>query len=108
MLLEIAKPIALCLCILSLFAVFHTTFLTPADDLEQRIWHSVELLSMAAGICLASGFIFRASEPMGSASLASTLPIQLFCWAAGIIVVMFVASWYLETYVVFYRDVRRF
>jgi hypothetical protein len=108
MLLEIAKPIALCLCLLSLYAVFHATFLTPADGLEQRIWDSVELMSMAAGICLASGFIFRESEPAGGASLMSTLPLQLFCWAAGIIVVMFIASWCLETYVVFYRDVRRF
>jgi hypothetical protein len=108
MLLEIAKPIALGLCLISLFAVFHAALLNPAADLPQRVLDSVELMSLAAGICLSSGWIFRESEPRGGASLTSTLPIQLFCWAAGLIVVMFVASWYLETYGIFYRDVRRF
>jgi hypothetical protein len=30
----------------------------------------------------------------------------MFCWAASIMLVLFVVSWYLETYCVFYRDVR--
>jgi len=109
MLLELAKPIALCLCLLSLYAVFHAAFLAPAEDLEQRIWESVELMSLAAGICVVSGLIFREWESLrgGSSSLASTLPVQLFCWAAGLIVVMFLAAWYLETHVIFYRDLRR-
>ena len=107
MLLEVAKPIALCLCLLSLWAVFHTAFLVPADGVEQSIWDSVELMSLAAGICLASGFIFRRTERTGGNSLTATLPVQLFCWAAGLIVVLFVASWYLETHVIFYRDTRR-
>jgi hypothetical protein len=112
MLLEIAKPIALGLCLISLCAVFHAAFLNPSADLPQRVLDAVELMSLAAGICLSSGWIFRESEaksqPGHSASLTSTLPIQLFCWAAGLIVVMFVASWFLETYGIFYRDVRRF
>jgi len=107
MLLEIAKPIALTLCLLSLVAVFHAAFLVPASDLQQKIWDSLELLSLAAGICLISGLIFRESGPAHSASLTSTLPVQLFCWATGIILVLFVASWYLETYCIFYRDVHR-
>ena len=55
MLLEIAKPVALLLCILSLYGVFYTAFLVQPSDLEQRIWNSLELLSIAAGICLVSG-----------------------------------------------------
>jgi hypothetical protein len=107
MLLEVAKPVALGLCLLSLLAVFHAAFLVPATGFEQRIWDSVMLLSLAAGICLSSGLIFRESERRG-ATLASTLPVQLFCWGAGLMLVLFVASWYLETYCIFYRDMRRF
>jgi hypothetical protein len=38
--------------------------------------------------------------------LGGTLPMQIFFWATGIMVGLFVVSWYLETYVIFYRDVR--
>jgi hypothetical protein len=108
MLLEIAKPIALTLCLLSLFAVFYTAFLVPASDLEQRSWDSLILLSLAAGICLSSGMIFREGTQTGIGELTRTLPVQMFCWAACLMLVWFVASWYLETYCVFYKDVRRF
>jgi hypothetical protein len=111
MLVELAKPIALLLCLLSLCAVFHTAFLIPASDLHQRIWDSLELLALAAGISVVSALIFResASEPSGDgASLADTLPVQVFFWAVGTMLLMFLASWYLETHCIFYRDARRF
>jgi len=108
MLLEVAKPVALALCMLSLCAVFYTAFLIPASDLEQRIWDSAVLLSLAAGICLASGMIFRESTQTGVEPVMRTLPVQIFCWAAGLMLVLFVASWYVETHSVFYKDVRRY
>lgn len=106
---ELAKPFALLLCMLSLYAVFHTAFLIPASDLHSRIWDSLELLTLAAGIAVAAGLIFRDSAPESSAShasLASTLPVQIFCWTSGAIVFLFLASWYLENHFVFYREVR--
>jgi disulfide bond formation protein DsbB len=106
---EVAKPVALVLCILSLYGVFHTAFLNPASDLEQRIWNSLGLLTLAAGISLTSGLIFREDvrEPAaGNSRLAATLPIKMFCWASGLMVILFVVSWYLENYCVFYRDIR--
>ena len=57
--LEMARPIAVALCMLSLCAVFNAAFLVPASDLESRSWTAVILLSLTAGICLASGMIFR-------------------------------------------------
>jgi formate/nitrite transporter FocA (FNT family) len=108
MLLEVAKPIALTLCLLSLDAVFYTAFLVPSSDLEQKTWDSLVLLSFAAGICLASGMIFREPTQTGAVGLARTLPVQMFCWAAGLMLALFLASWYLETHCVFYKDVRRF
>ena len=108
MLVEVAKPIALVLCLLSLWAVFYTAFLVPASGLEQRIWDSVILLSLAAGICLASGMIFREETREGIEPVTSTLPVQIFCWAVCLMLVLFIASWYLETYCIFYKDVRRY
>src|SRR6185437_10311535 len=111
MLLEVAKPIALLLCMLSLCAVFHTAFLIPASDLHQTILDSLELLSLAAGISVISGLIFRESvkEPSAdSKGLMATLPLQVFYWAVGIMLLLFLCCWYLESHCVFYRDIRRF
>ncbi|HEX4651456.1 MAG TPA: hypothetical protein VH250_08120 [Granulicella sp.] len=104
-LVEIAKPITLLLCILSLYAVFHTAFLIPGRTVHDRLWDSLDLLVLAAGISVVSGLIFREGEPE-EIRLSGTLPVQIFVWATGIMVGLFVASWYLESYVIFYRDVR--
>jgi hypothetical protein len=109
MLLELVKPVALLLCLLSLCAVFHTAFLIPASDLHQTIWDSLEMLALAGGISLISGLIFRESaspEFFDSQRLSDTLPVQVFCWASGTMLVLFFASWYLETHCIFYRDAR--
>jgi hypothetical protein len=106
---EVAKPVALVLCILSLFALFQAAFLNPGSDLEQRIWDSLVLLALAAGISITSGLIFREAtreSSADSARLTATLPVQMFCWASSIMLVLFVVSWYLENYCVFYRDIR--
>jgi len=108
MLLELAKPIALMLCVFSLCAVFYTAFMVPAIDLEQETWDFLLLLSLAAGICLTSGLIFCESEQDGNTRLTATLPVQMFFWASCWMLVLFVASWYLETHCIFYKDVRRF
>jgi hypothetical protein len=106
--LEVAKPIAVALCMLSLCAVFNAAFLVQASDLESRSWTTVILLSLTAGICLASGMIFRESEESEAGSLMRTLPVQIFCWAVSLMLVLFLVSWYLETHCIFYKDVRRF
>jgi hypothetical protein len=109
MLVEVAKPVTLISCILSLFALFHTAFLIPASDMHQRICDSLELLALAGAISLISGLIFReaARGPhFGSGRLTSTLPVQVFCWASSAMLILFIVSWYLETYCIFYRDVR--
>jgi hypothetical protein len=110
MLLEIAQPVSLLLCLLSLFRVFYAAFLTPASYWDQRIEPALGMLAVAAGICVASGLIFRAASlgaGVEAKSFASTLPVRLFCWAAGVMVVLFLLGWYLQTHTVLYRDVRR-
>jgi len=109
MLFEVARPVTLIFCILSLYSVFDVAFLVPSIDMRQRICDSLVLLALAAVTSLISGLVFRDSshEPdAASLRLAGTLPIQMFCWAASIMIVLFAVSWYLETYCVFYRDVR--
>jgi hypothetical protein len=110
MLLEVAKPIALGLCVVSLYAVFCAAFLDPASDVEQRIWNSLDILAVAAGISFLGGMIFReAAEEAGGGPthLAATLPVRLFLWTVGAMAVLFVAAWYLASHFVLYRDVRR-
>jgi hypothetical protein len=109
MLIELAKPVALLLCLLSLCAVFHTAFLIPASDLHQTILDSLELLFLAAGISLIGGLIFRESAQEPSADekrLMATLPVQVFYWASGIMLFLFLCCWYLESHCIFYRDLR--
>jgi hypothetical protein len=108
MLAEIARPIVLVLCILSLYAVFHAAFLVPASTLDQRMFDSLGLLVPAAGIALVSGLIFReaAAKPAENPRLISTLPVQMFCWASAIMLILFLVSWYLEAHCIFYRDIR--
>jgi hypothetical protein len=105
---EAAKPLTLISCILSLYALFHTAFLNPSITMRQRIWDSLVLLALAAVISLISGLIFRDvhGPNSGNIRLTATLPIQVFCWAASAMLVLFIVSWYLENHCVFYRDVR--
>ena len=107
MLVDVAKPVALMLCMVSLCAVFYSAFLVPATGLEQRSWDSIILLSLAAGICLSSGMLFREPVEGGMEPLLRTLPMQMFCWAVCLMIVLFVTSWYVETHYVLYKDVRR-
>jgi hypothetical protein len=112
MLLELAKPVALLLCLLSLYALFHAAFmvpgstylLVPGPGLHDKIFDSLQLLGLSAAICLISGGIFREAAPRPQPSLLVTLPLQVFYWAASTMLLLFLASWYLETYCIFYRD----
>ena len=91
---EILKPIALIVCLMSLCAVFQVAFLTA----DMFLW---------AGISVSSGMIFRADEECQAVDCMRTLPMQIFFWGAGTMVVMFFAAQYLETHCIFFRDVRR-
>ena len=106
MFVEFAKPITFISCILSLYALFYTAFLSPSAGVHQRICDSLGMLALAAVVSLISGLIFRDSAPNRHVGIAATLPMQLFCWTSGVIFVLFVVSWYLESHCIFYRDVR--
>ena len=63
MLVEVAKPVTLVLCILSLYAVFNAAFLSLSSDLHQRIYESLLRLALATVISVMSGLIFRDATP---------------------------------------------
>jgi len=115
MLLELAKPVALLLCLLSLLMVFHTIFFDleeprllpqPHQELRDRIIDSLLLLALSAGISLIGGLIFREAEPLPQPSLASTLPLQLFIWATGIMLFVYPLALFLETHYIFSPIIR--
>ncbi len=109
MVLDIAKPVALLMAILSLYSVFHAAFLIPATSFQERIDHALIRLAFAVAICTLGALLFRESDPPRRArpkSLFAMLPMQLLCWATGAMLLLFAASWYLETYYIPYRDFR--
>lgn len=107
-LVEAAKPMALVLCMAALCTVFSAAFLDPTVDANQATRDLLALFGLAAGICAASGMLFCDGVDGRPGAVMRTLPVQMFLWAAGVMAVMYLASGYLETHCVFYRDVRRF
>jgi hypothetical protein len=101
MILELGKFVSLLLGIVSLHAVFYTAFLMPLSGWRERIFQSLDMLTLACGICVGSGLIFRAWDRkvgIGNSTIATTLPMKIFWWFTGVTVLMFVASWYVEVY----------
>lgn len=113
MLLDVAKPVALLLCVLSLCALFDAAFLAPGtldllpglpgSTLNRQILDFLPLFGLTTAISIVSGLLFREAEPEPRPSLSATFPLQLFYWTTGIMIVLFTISWYLETHCIFYR-----
>jgi hypothetical protein len=108
MFLELAKSASLLASIVSLCALFHATFLGLETNLEERLWNILGMLIVATAISFLSGELFRAkqSPTRTSDSLTATLPVKLFLWAIGIMLILFLVAWYLETHYIFYKDIR--
>jgi len=109
-LLEFAKLAALLLCMLSLYAIFRTLFLSIEDPrpiyqapqvFTHRILNAALLISLSAAISFLGAIIFREAEPDPHPSLASTLPLQIFYWATSIMLTLFFLAWFLETHYIF-------
>jgi hypothetical protein len=102
--LPIAKFAALALSILSLYLLLLHAFFVPGSPWADRLLDGLGTLGLAGGVCFASGFLFeipdRKFDPEPTPSLLRTLPVRLFFWGAGVMVVMFVLSWFLAEYFV--------
>ena len=96
--LEVAKAIALSICILSLYWATMSAFFESGSQWQERMWLALFKLLAAAAICFYSGMIFSwpsKTNPDAFQRLTSTMPVRLFFWAAACIAVLFVLSWYL-------------
>jgi hypothetical protein len=109
-LLEFAKLAALLLCMLSLYIVFRTLFLSiedphailqPPQIFTNRILDALLLVGASAGVSFLGAIIFRAAEPHPHPSLTATLPLQIFSWATSIMVILFFLARFLETHYIF-------
>jgi hypothetical protein len=106
MFLELAKLVSLLLCILAIYALFHTAFLAPSMGIDQRLLESAKMLAMAAAAALLSGMIFRDyARQMGVAHVRvrATLPVRIFLWMSAGMLVLFAVCWYLENYFVAWK-----
>lgn len=113
--LELARPVTLLASVLSLLAVMGKAFFGPETGFEQRLYDTASVLLISAAISLVSGLTFHglgrtARYKTGSRALHinETFPMLVFYWTTGIMAVIFLVSWYVESYGVFYRDVQRF
>jgi hypothetical protein len=96
--LELTKAITFIACILSLYWTAISAFFTPGLHWQDRLLELLAKLTLAAALCLLSGLLFRLpirSNPDAHLPLTRTLPLQLFFWAAPILLLLFLASWYL-------------
>jgi hypothetical protein len=101
MLLDLGKSLTFIASLLSLFPLLFSAFFVPGIPWQDRVLFSLDKAAVSACLCLASGLLFFASSEPRSFSLApvlATLPVRVFLWALVGMVLMFVASWYLETY----------
>jgi hypothetical protein len=109
-LLEFAKLGALLLCMLSLYVVFRTLFLSiedphvilqPPQLFTNRLLDALFLIVISAAVSFLGGIIFRESEPKPQPSLAATLPLQIFSWATSIMLALFFLARFVETHYIF-------
>lgn len=101
MLLELGKAISFLSCILSLYWAMLSAFFVPGSHWQERLTLFAARIVVAGCICLLSALLFSArlgtnSEPRPS--VASTLPMRLYLWAAAGMSVFFAVSWFLEEY----------
>jgi drug/metabolite transporter (DMT)-like permease len=104
MFFEIGKFVSLGASILSLFALMGSAFFVPGASWEDRLTASLLWIALAACVCFASGILFREDairrEPESDPPLTSTLPVRLFFWSLGVLAVLFLLGWFLDTWYV--------
>jgi hypothetical protein len=106
MLLETAKILSFFASILSLCALMQSAFFIPSSTWQDRLLASLVRIALAGCLCFASGILFREKEerhtPEAHPSLTRTLPVRLYFWSLLAMALLFLLSWFLETYYVPY------
>ena len=108
MVLELGKFVSLAASILSLCSLMGSAFFVPASTWQDRLFGSIFHIALAGCLCFASGILFREDAirhahlpgSPSSPSLTETLPVRLFFWSLLAMTLLFLLSWFLETYYV--------
>jgi hypothetical protein len=102
MFLEIGKFLSFAASILSLYALMGSAFFVPGTQWEDRLLASLARIALAACVCFASGILFREDarlhSPQVDPGVTSALPVRLFFWSLFAMALLFLLSWFLETY----------
>jgi len=99
--LDLFKAISFLVDIVLLYGVAISAFFVPGSGWEERLDSALLRLALAASACLLSGLLFSMTSRSRSRTIRSfltTLPVQLFFWSLGVIALLFVSSWYLDSY----------
>ena len=111
MLLELARPVALLASMMSLLAVMRTVFFGSETDFQQRVYDSLEMLVLAAGVSLIAGMVFEQGCEVSSGSGAvlavfRSFPVRVFLWTTGTILVLFLLARWIEANCIFSSEMR--
>lgn len=101
MLFELGRALSFFLGMLSLYPVLVSGFFEPGSHWQERLVAALLRAALAGCICLASGLLFSCPSHGNAGAgqpLMSTLPMQLYLWAMAGMALLFVVSWYFETY----------
>lgn len=102
MALEIGKALSFFASIFSLYLLMGSAFFVPGTTWQERLIASLTRIALAACVCFASGILFRQEAiqhgQQSAPSLTATLPVKLFFWGLLIMTLLFVGSWFLDTY----------
>jgi hypothetical protein len=97
---EAGKALSFMLSLLSLYPIIVSAFFLPGTHWEERLSMALLKIALAGCVCFASGLLFAYSPDHKNEPLLRTLPVQMFLWTLAAVAVLFVISWYLETYYV--------
>jgi hypothetical protein len=99
MLLDLSRFISFLASVLALFSMMHGALFVTAATWRERLCASLSHVVLAAAISLVSGLLFHYhSRPY--VPVARTLPVTLFFWTFGALLILFPLAWYLDVYYV--------
>lgn len=100
---EIGKIVSFFLSMLLLFPVVSSAFFVPGSHWRQRLVLALVKIAFAGCACFASGLFFLTPAAKGEDLIdrvLRTLPVRMFAWTMGAVVILFTLSWYFEEYFV--------
>jgi hypothetical protein len=108
MLLDLGKSLSFLASLLSLYPLLFSAFFAPDTHWSDRILFSLSRAALAAACCFVSGYLFLRTSPAtrhpdtydSGHAIFTTLPVRIYFCALGGMVLLFIGSWFLQTYYV--------